>query len=176
MTDPIKTCPNCGHAQATGNFCETCGARLPAVGAAADAGAGAPATGAAPSYTAAPAPTPPPYGAPPSYGTPPPGASQHGHSQGRSFWSRFFDLSFQEFITPSLVKVLFIIAMVVIGLGVLGTIILGFVRAGALGILVLIGALIAGFIYLLLARVFLEMIVIFFRIRDNTEEIVEKKR
>jgi len=74
------------------------------------------------------------------------------------------------------VKALFIIAMIVIGLGVLGAIVMGFVSAGALGIFVLIGAVIAGFIYLLLARVFLEMVVIFFRIRDNTEEIASKKR
>lgn len=64
----------------------------------------------------------------------------------------------------------------VIGLGVLGAIIMGFVSAGVLGIFVLIAAVIGRFIYLLLARVSLEMIVIFFRIRDNTEEIAKEKR
>lgn len=177
MADIGKTCANCGHSQTTGDFCESCGTRLPGV-AAGVAAAGAAATGAASGYTAPPAsaPTPPPYGGQPPYGTPPPGASRHGYSQGRGFWSRFFDFSFEEFITPSLIKALFIIAMVVIGLGVLVAIIMGFISSGAYGIFVLIAALIGGFIYLLLARVFLEMIVIFFRIRDNTEEIANRKR
>jgi hypothetical protein len=96
--------------------------------------------------------------------------------RGPGFWSRFFDLSFEEFITPSLIKVLFVIAMVVIGLGVLGAIVMGFVSSGALGIFILIAALIGGFFYLLVARVMLEMVVVFFRIRDNTEELAKKKR
>lgn len=177
MTDPIMTCANCGHAQTTGEFCEKCGTRVSAAAAAAGAAAGAAVTGAAAGYTTAPGPTPPSYGGRPPYGTPPPGAPQYAYPQGdRGFWSRFFDFSFEEFITPSLVKVLFIIAMVVIGLGVLAGIIAGFVSSGVYGIFVLIAALIAGFIYLLLARVSLEMIVIFFRIRDNTEEIANRKR
>ena len=106
---------------------------------------------------------------------PRPGLLGTGILRAGSFWSRFFDFSFQEFITPSLIKVLFIIAMVVIGLGV-GVIITGFVRAGALGILVFIFAIIAGFIYLLLARVSLEIIVIFFRIHDSTAEIAKDER
>jgi hypothetical protein len=72
--------------------------------------------------------------------------------------------------------VLFLITTVIIGLGVLGTIIMGFVSSGALGILILVAALVAGFIYLLFARVFLEMVVVFFRIRDDTEELVRRKR
>jgi hypothetical protein len=177
VTDPIKTCANCGHAQMTGDFCEKCGTRVSVAAAAAGGAVGAAAMGAAPNYTAAPGPASPSYGGRPPYGTPPPGSPQYGYSQGgRGFWSRFFDFSFEEFITPSLVKALFIIAMVVIGLGVLAGIIMGFVSSGVYGIFVLIAALIGGFIYLLLARVFLEMIVIFFRIRDNTEEIANKKR
>jgi len=84
-------------------------------------------------------------------------------------------LSFEEFITPSIIKVLFIIAMVVIGLGVLAIIVMGFMASGALGIFTLIGALIGGFLYVLFARVMLEMIVVFFRIRDNTDEIAKSK-
>jgi hypothetical protein len=105
------------------------------------------------------------YGAPPLYAPP----------RRDGFWSRLFDLSFEEFITPSIIKVLFIIAMVVIGLGVLAAIVMGFVASGAYGIFVLIAAVIGGFIYLLLARVFLEMVVVFFRIRDDTEELVRHK-
>jgi hypothetical protein len=179
MTDPVKTCANCGHAQVSGDYCEACGTRLPMEGstpgvppvtapAAAAAATGAAAAAAARPAAPTSAPIPPSYAVSPPMYSPPP--------RGNGFWSRFFDLSFEHFITPSLIKVLFIIAMVVIGLGVLSAIIMGFVASGALGIFVLIAALIAGFIYLLLARVFLEMVVVFFRIRDDTEEMARRKR
>jgi len=170
VADPIKTCANCGHAQVTGDFCDTCGTRLPAA-AAAGTTAGAAAMGAAGAAS------PPPYAPPPQYGAPQqPMAGYAPPPRGNGFWSRFFDFSFEEFITPSLIKVLFVIAMVVIGLGVLAAIIMGFVASGVYGIFVLIAALIGGFIYLLLARVGLEMVVVFFRIRENTEEIANRKR
>lgn len=152
MTDPVKTCAICGHAQAVGEFCEACGARLPP-------------------------------GARPATSPPPPLSMDRTSSpvyvpptRGSGFWSRFFDLSFQEFITPSLIKVLFVIAIIVIGIGVLASVIMGFVSSGVFGIFILIAALIAGFIYLLIARVALEMVVVFFRIRDNTEELAREKR
>ncbi len=204
MADVGNTCANCGHTQATGDFCEECGTRMPmapaggvvaqtvapvaagagtasAAGAAAPvaAGAGAVAAGAAAqtaTVTAPPVASPPPPPPPPAYvaqthyGTPPPSA------RGRSFWNRLFDFSFEEFITPSIIKALFIIAMVVIGLSVLGMIIAGFTGYGAMGIFWLIGALIWGFIALLFARVGLELIIIFFRIKDDTEDMASKKR
>lgn len=217
MTDPVKTCANCGHTQSSGDFCEACGTRLPAavpvppappatpappaatvadeatgVAAApsyAAAAAGAATAGASAGYAAAAKPaagpppmtghTPPPYAgysAPQGGGYSPPPPHAAPPRRGEGFWSRFFDLSFEHFITPSIIKVLFIIAMVVIGLGVLAWIIVGFVAFGALGIFTLIGALIGGFLYLLMARVFLEMVVVFFRIRDDTEELTRLKR
>ncbi|MCL5734668.1 MAG: DUF4282 domain-containing protein [Actinobacteria bacterium] len=186
-----KTCAVCGHQQATGEYCEVCGTKLPMEGittpgaAAGTLGTGASSSGYAPPPGAPPQPgmgagappqpgmaggAPPPvsgYSPPPMYSPPP---------RGNGFWSRFFDLSFEHFITPSIIKVLFVIAVVVIGLGVLGWIIIGFVSFGAVGIAILIGALVAGFIYLLLARVFLEMVVVFFRIRDDTEELIRLKK
>ena len=110
----------------------------------------------------------PPGQQPPGYHAPPPSKS--------GFWSRLFDFSFEEFITPSIVKVLFIIGIIVICLSVLFSIVLGFWGYGAWGIVVLIGALIYGFLWLLFFRVALEVFVVFFRIRDNTEEIVSRKR
>jgi hypothetical protein len=45
-----------------------------------------------------------------------------------------------------------------------------------MGIFWLIGALIWGFIALLFARVGLELVIIFFRIKDDTEDMASKKR
>ena len=113
--------------------------------------------------------TPPPM-------APPPGAGQYRSSEGRGFWSRFFDFSFREFITPSIIKVLFILAMVVIGLGVLAAIIIGFMTGAGTGVFVLIGSLIYGFIMLLFARVWLEIVIVFFRIHEDTRDIARSKR
>ena len=174
MTDVMKTCANCGNPQATGDFCDNCGTRLPPAG---------PAAGGAAAY-AAPRPSAPapasrsPYGTESRYDDPPQQYSRTSRREPprRGFFARLFDFSFEEFITPSIIKVLFIIAMVVIGLSVLGGIIVGFMSSAGLGVAALIGGLIFGFFALLYARVILEVFIVFFRIRDNTEEIANSKR
>lgn len=185
MADVGRTCANCGHTQESGDFCENCGTRMPtpptgetvaqaggvSVAGAAAGGATAAGAGGTPSGGGTP-PPPPTYGAQSQYGAPPPRRTE----QRRSFWSRLLDFSFEEFITPTIIKVLFIVAMVVIGLTVLGMIVAGFYTYGVAGIFWLVGALIWGFVALLFARVWLELVVIFFRIRDNTEEIAGGKR
>ena len=181
MADEVKTCANCGHTQATGVFCEVCGTKLPdapAVEAAAVAAS-----------AAAPAPPPPPpvaqpapvaaAAAPAAASAPPPPPPQQGayaDITGQSFWNKFFDLSFSHYITPSVIKVLFILFMVVIGLSVIGGIINGFLWSPAMGIFALIAGLIGGFVWLILARVFLELIMVFFNINRNTDEIAKTKR
>jgi hypothetical protein len=174
VADELKTCANCGNTQATGAFCEACGAKLPAAAAAGAAATSSP----EPVPVAAPAPPPPAqpqYAPQPQYGTPPPPGGSTNAS-GKGFWARFFDLSFSEYITPSVIKVLFIVIMVVIGLSILGGIIIGFIGGVGTGVFALIGGLIYGFLTLLFARVWLEVIMVFFRIHDNTEEIVRNKR
>ena len=178
VADVMKICANCGNPQATGDFCDNCGTRLPAGGPASPA-AGAGATTYAAPRQSAPAPASrSPYGAESGYGDPPQQynrTSRRGAPR-RGFFARLFDFSFEEFITPSIIKVLFIIAMVIIGLSVLGGIIVGFMSSAGLGVGALIGGLIFGFFALLYARVILEVFIVFFRIRDDTEEIANSKR
>ncbi len=196
MTDAVKTCANCGNTQTSGEFCEKCGTRMPAAyapagtaapgvgttaGAATAAGMAAGAGSAAFSEARPSAPpppmTPPPY-AQQQYSPPPPGYGppNHQYSGSKGFFGRLFDFSFQEFITPSIIKVLFIISIVVIGLGFLGGVIFGFAASPGAGVLFLIGGLIYSFLMLLYARVMLEIFIVFFRIQDNTEEIAKGKR
>ncbi len=66
-----------------------------------------------------------------------PGAPRYDYPRSRGFFSRLFDFSFEEFITPSIIKILFIISMVVIGLGVLGGIIFGFMASAGTGVMFL---------------------------------------
>jgi hypothetical protein len=161
VADELKTCANCGNTQATGAFCESCGAKLPDT--AAVAAAAAPAS---PAPAAQPVPPPPPPPAPGSY----------ADITGKGFWAKFFDFSFSDFITPSVIRVLFILFMVVIGLSFIGGLVSGFMWSPALGVFALIGGLIWGFVALILARVFLEIVIVFFHIHDDTKEIAKSKR
>ncbi len=222
MADFVKTCANCGNVQATGDFCEKCGTRMPAVatlagpptgtaGAVPGAEAAAAAAGAAAGQSAPGAPgvepvsaaaaTPPPYTPPPytaapqgqagpqyggpvsGSGVPPygggpggPGYPDYDYARDKGFFGRLFDLSFQEFITPSIIKILFIISMVVIALGFLGGVIFGFTQGAGTGVLLLIGGLVYSFLMLLYVRVLLELFIVFFRIHDNTDTIAKNKR
>jgi hypothetical protein len=138
----------------------------------------APAPGAATGYepprpSGPPPASPPPYGTTSAYGGPSP---RYNRTPRRGFFSRLFDFSFEEFITPSIIKALFLIAIVVIGLSVLGAIIVGFMSSAGAGVFALIGGVIFGFFALLYARVILEVFIVFFRIRDDTEEIAQSKR
>jgi hypothetical protein len=87
-----------------------------------------------------------------------------------------FDFSFQRFITLSVIKVLFMLGILLIALEWLAMVILGFTTGGTMGG---VGALIIGtvacFIAVIFLRVWLELIVVIFRIGENTSKLVEQK-
>jgi hypothetical protein len=84
------------------------------------------------------------------------------------------DLSFEKFITPSVVKIIYILVIVMAGLMWLFSMIAG-LSSGFGGFIVgfLFGGL-AFLIMILIYRVFLELTMILFRIHDNTEKIANK--
>jgi hypothetical protein len=109
---------------------------------------------------------PPPQG-PGGYAPPPP-----TRRDSRGFFARLFDFSFGSFITPTIIKVIYILLIIVIALMMLTIVIVGFTQSVVAGLLALIiGAPIGGFLYILFARVWLEIIIVLFRIHDNTEEM-----
>lgn len=87
-----------------------------------------------------------------------------------------FDFSFKRFITLSVIKVLFILGILLIALEWLALVILGFTTGGAMGG---VGALVIGtiacFIAVIFLRVWLELIVVIFRIGENTSKLVEQR-
>jgi len=86
----------------------------------------------------------------------------------RGFFSRLFDFSFSTFVTTSIVKALFIFGLLVDGLFCIGVVV-GFGQIGggyvALGLFV---ALLLFFVWAIWIRVFLETVIVFFRIAENT--------
>lgn len=80
-----------------------------------------------------------------------------------------FDLSFTRFVTISMIKVIYILAMVMLVLGWLGLVIAGFASGGFMaGLFMLVLGSIGVVLYLLMIRVGLEVIVVVFRIGENT--------
>lgn len=96
---------------------------------------------------------------------------------GTGFFGALFDFSFREFITGRIIKVLYILWLIGIGLGVVS----GLVSAIAsmslnffVGFLMLLGVLISGAIAVLLSRVVLELLIVAFRISEDLSAIRQR--
>jgi hypothetical protein len=85
--------------------------------------------------------------------------------------SALLDFSFKSFITLSVIKILYILGMVVIALAALVMLISGFSQGVGPGIVALILAPLVAIIYLIMFRIWLELIVVIFRIGENTSKM-----
>jgi hypothetical protein len=85
-----------------------------------------------------------------------------------------FDLSFETFITPSIVKIVYIVVIVMAGLWWIVLTIAGLSSGGFGGMLggLIFGGL-AALLMILFYRIFLELTMILFRIHDNTEKMAD---
>jgi hypothetical protein len=147
-------CGKCGaqlHEGAT--FCANCGASTGASGA----------TGAIAATGVAPALSHPPVAG----GVPPQ----------RGFWGSLFDLSFTSFVTIRLIKVLFVLAIIGAAFGAIAVIVYAnnplSPVPGWVGIIL---APIVFFLYILIARVYMEIIMVTFRMVEYLRELVEQGR
>jgi Domain of unknown function (DUF4282) len=142
-------------------FCAKCGTQL-AAGAAACSACGAPTGMGAPAAPAAPARYVPPVNA----------------QEAAGFVSSLFDLSFSTFITPKLIKVLFVISIFLAAFGSLFVVFTGFQTGGVLGGLgaLVIVAPILFFFYVMYARVMMEVLIVIFRCSEYLAEIAKQGR
>jgi len=93
----------------------------------------------------------------------------------RGFFSSLFDFSFASFITTKIIKILYIIAIIGAGIGGLFILFGGFASKSFLGVLGgLIFAPTAFILYVILARVWMEILIVMFRIAENTDKIAGK--
>ena len=142
-------------------FCAKCGSQL-APGAAACSACGA-LTGSAAQPAAAPA---------PARYVPPISAAE-----ATGFLSALFDLSFTTFITSKLIKILFVISIALAACGALFLIVSGFNMGVLPGILMLvIGAPLLFFFYVIYARVMMEVLIVIFRCSEYLAEIAQQGR
>ncbi len=92
----------------------------------------------------------------------------------KGFFGSLFDFSFSEFITPRIIKLLFVLAIIVSGIAALVMFFAGIATGGAGAFLAIIGAPLLFLLYVIMARVWLEVIMVMFRIADNTDKLAER--
>ncbi len=125
---------------------------------------------------------------------PPPGAPQQGYQPAPSpmgggmpampaqlgFVSGLFDFSFTNFITTKVIKVLYgiwLVGLVLFILGGFGTAIMGMVNGAILqGFLMVLVVPVAAVLYLIIGRIYFELIIVAFRIAENLTEINRKTK
>jgi hypothetical protein len=95
----------------------------------------------------------------------------------RGFLSSLFDISFSSLITTKVIKVLYVLSMIIIGLGALFFIGAAFADSAAAGVIVLVVvAPLFALLYLVYVRVLLEIVIVIFRIMETNIELVELQR
>lgn len=95
----------------------------------------------------------------------------------KGFFASLFDISFSSLITTRIIKVLYVISLIVIGLFSLFFIIGAFTSSAGAGILtLLILAPLGALLYTVYTRVILEFIIVVFRIAEYNGELVALKR
>lgn len=122
----------------------------------------------------------PPYGAGRSAGEAPPGRSafatqQFPAAEPKGFLGALFDFSFTSFVTPKVVKVLYILIVVVVGLSAVGFALSVLATNVGLGLIVLlIGAPLYFLVVTALYRITLEFFMVIFRMAQDIRAIRER--
>lgn len=89
----------------------------------------------------------------------------------KSIFQKLFDFSFSELITPSIIKILYILGILSCGLGAAAALISGLVAGGIMAIVTLLVTpiiFVLGVIYL---RVMLELMIVVFQIGEHTKQM-----
>lgn len=114
------------------------------------------------------------------YGAPQGGQPQYAMpvsaDEAKGFIGALFDLSFSSFITTKLIKVLYILAMIGAGLEALAVIGVGFARGSMFGLVMLILSPIVFFAIVILARVYMELVMVIFRAAELLADIAKNTK
>lgn len=93
----------------------------------------------------------------------------------QGFFGSLFDFSFSSLVATRIIKVLYILAVIVIGLYALVFIVAAFGHSPAAGaVVLLVLAPLFSLVSLIYVRVLLEVVIALFRIMENTGELVNR--
>jgi hypothetical protein len=126
-----------------------------------------------------PQPGPPPYGGPPQSGPPPgygmpayPSAGGPPPNVGQGgFFAALFDFSFGSFVTPKIVKLVYVLATIALALFYVVFVIAAFSNSAGAGVLVLLVGAVVALVYLAFIRMTLEF---YFAIVRMSQDINER--
>ena len=94
----------------------------------------------------------------------------------QNFFNALFDFSFKEFVTVKIIKVIYAIGILFAAVGSLMLLIKGFQVNFLLGILALVLTPVIFIIYTILVRVYLEIVIVLFRISEDVRKLAEAKK
>ena len=94
----------------------------------------------------------------------------------QGFFKSLFDYSFRSFVTPRIIRILYVLATIMISLWTLLIILAAFNVSSGAGVvtLVIVGPLLF-LVSMIYARVVLELVIVFFRINGNVQEIRDER-
>ena len=96
--------------------------------------------------------------------------------QSSGFFASLLDLSFNNFVTTKVIRVLYVLALVLIGLfavfSLIGALYTMVSKSFIDGVFWLVLTPVLAAVNMLLARIYTELIIVFFRVAENTTELV----
>ena len=108
------------------------------------------------------------------------GATPATGAQTKGFFAGLFDFSFETFVALKVIKVLYGLFLLLLALGILGGLggaIMSMVQGEVLaGLGILIALPFAALLYLILGRVYFELIIVGFKIAEDADEIARNTR
>ena len=105
-------------------------------------------------------------------------APPHTHASGvplsadaaKGLIGSLFDLSFKSFVTPRVIQILFILELIVLAVFAISMIAMGFSQGALAGVLVLLLSPLIFLIGVLIARIYLELVIVLFRIYETLRD------
>ena len=92
------------------------------------------------------------------------------------FLRALFDFSFSQFVTAQLVRLLYAIGVLVAAVFAIGAVLRGFGEGVGTGIVALIVAPLIFLVVVIIARVWLELIIVVFRIAEYLRDMAGERR
>ncbi len=97
--------------------------------------------------------------------------------QTKGFFGALFDFTFTEFITSKMIRLLYILLIIAVGIGTIVFIVGAFAKSAALGALtLLVLGPIAFIVGVICIRIYMEIIIVLFRIAENTTIIAKSHK
>lgn len=81
-----------------------------------------------------------------------------------------FDMSFRSFVTPRVIQLVFVLQMIILAIALLGMVASAFTQGAGMGLLLLLLSPVLFLIGVLAARIYLELVIVLFRIYETLRD------